>query len=484
MFRSGKLSRRIAFLNGCSGQADRIIITGQFFEVPVTEGQMEEAWEPFLNLPLSSLRTIRPVTDIRISRLKGFSLCIVITKGLDSEPQSALFKSEPIKTDENGVFRIAPGHTLPPGELIVRVFEIHDFGSGDLTETGCVGAGKIRVLPNDYDGVIVISDIDRTFLNTNIASTRGMIETLFETPDRKSPLIGMPEVYRLLNQISIPLFFLSASPHFYRRTLLSVFHLHGIDPTGLHLKSLIDSLDGIINKILFSVTNFEKFIGEGIRQAFSRSMKFLGSSYQSFFDQVAYKLTALLEHRLMQPTGAREILIGDNSESDFFIFSVYQILLMGDLKPEETERYLYDLRFHGRDAFTSDSAKRIAALASENLLLHGPVNAVEAVWINLAEAEPDEYLMLKQIHESLPESVPTRIERLVEPRACCGSIDFALLAYDSGVFKREHLVQFRNSLFDREDRGEVELLHKKAEMLIDTLKFQDKTGEEVLEIFQ
>ncbi len=57
--------------------------------------------------------------------------------------------------------------------------------------------------------------------------------------------------------------------------------------------------------------------------------KFLGASYQSLFDQMSYKLSILLYDRIYQPTSSKEILLGDNTESDYMIFTLYQLICLG-----------------------------------------------------------------------------------------------------------------------------------------------------------
>jgi len=480
-FRQKLPKKRIAYLHGVVATSSRLVITGQLFDHSTTDGQLKEAWDPFLSLPVSLKNAIRPVSDIGISRSENVSIEIEIIRS-DDENRRPLYRSSAVRSDANGAFHCNVGEevTLPVGSYVASAYEIRNGRETDGGEP--LGSVKIEILPDDYSGYIVTSDIDRTFLDTNLESTAGLLETLFETPEFKTPLPGMAEFYRqLLAGSDLPLYFISASPYFYRRTLLATFLHNGIDPAGLFLKPISDSLDSIVRKALFSIMNIENYLAEGIRKAFERSMKFLGSSMQSFFDQVAYKLTLLLKNRIVQPTGAKEILIGDNSESDYFIFSLYQILLQGGVRGEELVQYLYHLRFNEREAFTSDTARQIAALVEQNLAVHGKINSIDAIWINLAETEPDEYTMNRQIETSLP--VVQREGAASRPvRAYCGSFELSLFALDTGILDLDKFGRIWNRLKNREEAPNQ--MTELARQLVESFPFQNVDAASLLAVIE
>ena len=129
---------------------------------------------------------------------------------------------------------------------------------------------------------------------------------------------------------------------------------------------MLSAFDSIMKKFTETMLNLNDFLGQGVGASVERTLKFLGSSVMSLFDHVSYKLITLLENRLMQPTDAREILMGDNKESDFFIFSLYQTLLLGEITGEELESYLYRLNFLDRESLTRDAAKRILSCTANS----------------------------------------------------------------------------------------------------------------------
>lgn len=451
--------KRIALLTGACGQSGRIRIRGQVVDVPVTLSQRGEEWDPFHNLPRSLLQSIRPMEDFSMMAVRRPRLQIEIIavdpavfRPAESSGYPVAFCSAEFNAGDDSFFDYALEQELPPGRYTVRVIlrgidslrqsvaDLAFIGNNDsliLKKNIAIGFGKLWVLPANFNDLIVTSDIDQTFLDTPLHSRQGLIETLFQSPALKTPIAGLPEVYRTLlsgPEGARPLLFISASPHFFRRTLSAVFEFHSIDYSGLHLKHLQGAFDNVLKKVMETVGNLNEMINQGWQASLDRSLKFLGSSIQSLFDQVSYKLATLLENRLMQPTGAREVLMGDNTEGDYLIFLLYQLLMRGDLSGDELESFLYRLRFHNREAFTRDVARTTRRLAEECLQRHGQVNSVDAIWINLSNAEPDEQTMIALAREALPEGLRALLDSdaIKKPRACHGGPGFALAALDSG----------------------------------------------------
>jgi hypothetical protein len=262
----------------------------------------------------------------------------------------------------------------------------------------------LRILPENYKDFIVTSDIDQTYLATDLNSKAGKLSALFESAAQKRALPGMPELYRRLRKDlnDAPLIFISASPHFFRRTLFATIKKHNIEFESIHLKYLEGTIKGVLDKIIGTTVNPAKLLSGGFRSAFKRTSKFLGASYQSLFDQMAYKLSILLQARTYMPTNSKEILLGDNTESDFMIFTLYQLILLQDWTGDELEEYLYKLNFLGRDAITRDNAKMIRKLAEENWKIHGKVNPVQIALINETDHGLNEKNMLTQVMLALP----------------------------------------------------------------------------------
>ncbi len=454
--------KRVALLNGACGQANRIRICGQVVDIPVTRNQKFDLWENLHNLPDSFRKQIRPIEDftmmgVRRPRLQIEILDIApddLNDGEASAKQlagaSVLYTSGIIVARDDGFFSHALdfGSQTPPeaGRYVLRVVlrgidsirqsvsDLAYIGNTDsliLKTDVPIGYGRLRVLPEDFTGHVLTSDIDQTFLDTPLHSTQGLMETLFEKPGEKRPIFALPEFYRQA-QKHAPLLFISASPHFFRRTLSSVFEHHDIEFAGLHLKYLLSTFDNIVKKFAETMLNLNDFLGQGVGASVERTLKFLGSSVMSLFDHVSYKLITLLENRLMMPSGAREILMGDNKESDFFIFSLYQALLLGEITGPDLENYLYRLNFLERESLTRDSAKRIVELVDANLKQHGKLNSVDEVWINLSRDEPGADRMRTLVADALPPTAGEKYiddPRYIKPRAARGGAGFALNAY-------------------------------------------------------
>ncbi|HNJ36257.1 MAG TPA: hypothetical protein PK881_18570, partial [Leptospiraceae bacterium] len=186
----------------------------------------------------------------------------------------------------------------------------------------------------------------------------------------------------------------------------------------------------------------------------------------------------ILENRLIQPTGSREILMGDNTESDYFIFTLYQVLLTGRLRDDQLVDYLYHLRFHGREALTRDYSVRIAKLTTENLQIHGKINPVEHVWINQAYASPDNEEAEKMIREALPEDA-FKWGTIKKPIVVKGGLGFAVHALDVGLIDPD---QFRAVWKSMEGRklGELELNQAFLETIVKSMPWTRYSAEQVL----
>ncbi|MDH5655992.1 MAG: hypothetical protein OEZ34_08800 [Spirochaetia bacterium] len=484
-FSSDRIYKRVAFLNGNCGVSDRLTITGQIVDVPITEHQRSQKWNYTHSLPENIIRSIRPFMDIGISSIKNPYLKMEILQADSielSENAEVVYSSIPFYGDDIGFFRENIKKSLNPGNYISKIYSLKQSEESDEADSSdectVIGYGKLTVLPSEYSDYIITSDIDQTFLDTPLNSIPGLIETLFETPRFRVPIPGMPAYYRALQTAGgHPLYFISASPHFYRRTLSSLFAMHGIDPSGLYLKSFSGTMDGIVKKIISSLINLDKILEGGVKHAFDRSVKYLGSSMYNLVDQVAYKLVALLEHRLTQPTGAKEILIGDDIDSDYFIFTLYQFLLLSEISGENLTNYLYELKFQDRSAFTSDSADRVAELLEKNRKIHGNINSVSAVWINSAGDEPKEELM-KNTMAKLPGDIST--EKNLNPfRIYENTFELALISIDSGALNPENIREIWKELEGKTVKG-IQYNHAYAEKTINSFPFQNADKKELI----
>lgn len=478
--------RRIALLNGACGTSNRVRIEGEILDVPVLQSHLNEPWSRTAMLPKSLMRRFRAVQDAGIAPVRSPKLKIEILPANSENPETdtALFVWNDVSPKGGTRFSIEAKEYdfVPEGQYLLRfsllgvdsirqhVTDLAFLGTGSSQysqKNTLVGFGRLKVLADDFNGILITSDIDQTFLNTKIESRQGLVDTLFERIESKEALPGMDTYYRELRAHNLPLFFISASPNFFRRTLEGVFEEFKIDHDGLFLKNLLGPLNNIARKGLEILANLEDYVGQNINQAMERSVKFLGSTMQSMVDQITYKLTVLLEQRTMMPTHSQEVLIGDNTESDYFIFTVYQYLLLGNINSEEVEDYFYHLNFHNREAVTRDSAKRIRTLVDHNIAIHGKINPVKSVWIHKALPDMNQPKMIASLLPAIP-----NLESLLEaglilpPIGYENAFELSLLSLNEKLIEPESVVKVATACKDkvlRDEKLDISVLTKIAD---------------------
>ena len=460
--------RRTALLEGACGQAGRLRICGQVVDILLPIELINEEWEPFHNLPASSLGVIRPIEDWNMSGVRGARLQMEVLK---VEPQNfklaqvehygILFSSPVFSSHGKGFFNyLLPARDhLEKGNYVVRIIlrGIHSLRQSlldlryisksseqVLQKDQNIGYGKLCILEPDFQDYMLISDIDQTFLDTQIESKEGLIKCLGEKAYDKKTINGMAEFYRQLSSIqgeSVPLFFLSASPHFFRRTFISLFDKYRIGVDALYLKYLSGVIDTLSDKVMQVASNpFQVFSGKDINSLISEGMKYVSTHVLSLFDQIGYKLEMLLQNRLMQATQSKEILIGDNFEGDFFIYVLYQLLLKGYHSQRELEDYLNQFRFQGQEVLTKENVQKLCKLREQNIGLHGKKNPVSAVWINNAKKERNENAMEEIIKTSLSPMLQRAYAQdpeIIPMRLCEKGLGMTLAAFDENILDLE-----------------------------------------------
>ncbi|MBI4040298.1 MAG: hypothetical protein HY390_00360 [Deltaproteobacteria bacterium] len=160
-----------------------------------------------------------------------------------------------------------------------------------------------RTLSKEFQGVLYIWDVDKTYLNTNFESLKGLFKIMFEEAVDKVTIAGARELIIELRkgaetQIGIhPVYFISASPVQLRRVLEQKFLLDGIQHDGLILKDY----------------------------------RWFWKKYKHFplKNNFVYKLICLLSHRLTMPPTSQEILFGDDFEQDDKVYVLYANILNG-----------------------------------------------------------------------------------------------------------------------------------------------------------
>jgi len=152
-------------------------------------------------------------------------------------------------------------------------------------------------------------DLDKTYLDTDFRSIRGLVRSATEPAVAKRAVPGATQLMRALcadDQARI--FILSGSPVQMREVLSEKLRLDGIRYEQLTLK---DSL---------------RHLRKG--------------QVRAILGQFGYKLPALFRSRAGLGRAARETLFGDDAEVDAVVYSVYADAVAGRLSPAQVSRIM------------------------------------------------------------------------------------------------------------------------------------------------
>lgn len=196
-------------------------------------------------------------------------------------------------------------------------------------------------------------DLDKTYLRSEFETLRDWVRTALERPDQKRTVPGASALIREIASTGAPVHILSGSPEQLRSRLEEKLRLDGARWDTLTLKPNLRN----IMRLRFRATR----------------------------EQVGYKLPALLAARaeLVRGRGpgeasVREVLIGDDSESDAIIYSVYADILGNRVGVSELEEILVQVRAY--DDSIAD-ALRYARLVDRG-------DAVDRILIHLDQQSP------------------------------------------------------------------------------------------------
>lgn len=202
---------------------------------------------------------------------------------------------------------------------------------------------------------VYVWDIDKTYLDTHFESLKGLIRTAFEKAFQKRNIPGSGVLVRSLTLETgadkpFPIYFISASPPQMERKIRTKLEIDGIKPYGAFFK---DNLRNLKPKYFRRLTQ-----------------------------HVGFKLHALLELRTRLKEDVKQVLFGDDSETDAIVYSLYSDICARRLPREEIAHVLDDLH-------VEDSQKESIFELQERIPQHDPV---EKVYINLAnDTDPDYY---------------------------------------------------------------------------------------------
>ena len=200
--------------------------------------------------------------------------------------------------------------------------------------------------------VICRWDLDKTYLRSEFDSLRKLLRTAFERAEDKVEVPGVADLIKAIKKAAerhgraALVYFISASPPQIGKTIREKLALDGIPYDGIVFKDQLAHL----------------------KRGKLRNLR----------EHVGFKLVELLRGRLDAPAEARELLFGDDWESDSLIYSLYADVLARRL---DVDRLAPILRRIGVDARLIDQVVALVAKAA------GP-DAVDRIFINLERRTP------------------------------------------------------------------------------------------------
>lgn len=206
---------------------------------------------------------------------------------------------------------------------------------------------------------VYVWDLDKTYLDTSWASVSELWRTVIEKAFQKKNIPGTASLVRALRsdwedkrgQLAFPIYFITASPPQMEEKITQKLELDEIKPLGAFYKD--------------NLKNWKP------------------SRWWRLTKQVGFKVQALLQLRTRLKEDVRQVLWGDDSESDAVIYSLYSDICSRRHSEKELIDILSNLHVIGEQTETIlDLQEQI------------PVNdPVEKIYINLAtDTDPEYYL--------------------------------------------------------------------------------------------
>ena len=195
-------------------------------------------------------------------------------------------------------------------------------------------------------------DLDKTYLRSDFDSIRQLLRTAFERGADKVEVPGVAELIKALKETAEAagrptlVYFLSASPPQIGKAIREKLTLDGVPYDGIVFKNQLANLKA--------------------------------GKLRNLREHVGFKLSELLRGRLGAPAEARELLFGDDWESDSLIYSLYADVLGGSLDPPRLTAILTRLRV---DPSLVTDILALAARARGR-------DVVERIFINLERRTP------------------------------------------------------------------------------------------------
>lgn len=200
---------------------------------------------------------------------------------------------------------------------------------------------------------VFVWDLDKTYLDTHFESISGLYRTIKEKAFQKKNIPGTRTLVKALTikgDAYFPIYFVTASPPQMERRIREKLELDGIKPFGIFCK---DNL---------------------------RNLK--PGRLRRLNQQVGYKLQALMHLRSRLGPNLKQVLWGDDSESDAVIYSLYSDICARRLQDRSLSHILSFFNVRGeQDEVIQQLLKDIPES-----------DPVERTYINLAsDTDPDYY---------------------------------------------------------------------------------------------
>jgi hypothetical protein len=262
-------------------------------------------------------------------------------------------------------------------------------------------------------------DLDKTYLRSDFDTLRQLVRTAFERAEDKVDVPGVAALIRALKAAAerhgraALVYFLSASPPQIGKAIREKLALDAVPYDGIVFKDQLAHL----------------------RRGKLRNLR----------EHVGFKLTELLRGRLAAPAGVRELLFGDDWESDPLIYSLYADVVAGRIPAARLGAMLRRIRV---DPALVDETLALAPRAA------GPPPPVARIFINLERRSPPAVFRLFG-----PRVVPTfNYFQTAAVLAADGDLDDAgLEAVARELIERSHYTgrALENSLADLVRRGHL-----------------------------
>jgi len=250
-----------------------------------------------LDVPLldDNSDTVSPWDNIRFFPKKTFTLkfeCL-------NDQQQKIYTKE-FTTHEFGLFQVE----LPSFVSQQKVHFLKIFETSIVPGVECF-LGHYFPTYLEEDSKIIISDFDKTLVDTRYSTPKEMIESL------RKPLSNFPTIpssVQLLKSYMerdyLP-FIVSASPHFYERSFRDWLYQNEIHTSNIFLKDY---------RKIFSFFNQELTTKDIKHQGF-------------------YKLATIVDILLMCQLPQEVVLVGDGFESDMMIYIVIKLIVVDKVDP-------------------------------------------------------------------------------------------------------------------------------------------------------